>query len=340
MKILLIGGTGTISMEISRQLLVKEHTLYLINRGSRNYSLSGDFIELKADINDEQTVSKMLENLEFDVVADFIAFTPKHLERDYRLFRGKTKQFIFISSASAYQKPPLHYLINEETPLGNPYSEYAQNKIACEEYLTNLYRKENFPVTIIRPSHTYDERSVPLGVLGNNGSFSVIKRMLEGKPVIIHGDGASLWTLTHTSDFAKGFIGLLGNETAIGETVQITSDESLTWNRIYQIVADALDVKLNALHVSSDFLDACSEYDFRASLIGDKANTVVFNNAKLKQLVPGFTADISAEAGIRNSVNYVLSHPECQMEDSDFDEWCDKIVETINMAVNAYKTFK
>lgn len=340
MKILLIGGTGTISMEISRQLLAKGHTLYLINRGSRNYNLSGNLIKLKADINDEETVAKMLENLEFDVVADFIAFIPKHLERDYRLFHGKTKQFIFISSASAYQKPPLHYLISEETPLGNPYSEYAQNKIACEEYLTKLYHEENFPVTIIRPSHTYDERSVPLGVLGNNGSFSVIKRMLEGKPVIIHGDGSSLWTLTHTSDFAKGFIGLAGNKLAIGEIVQITSDEAVTWNRIYQIVADALDVPLNALHVSSEFLDMCSDYDFRASMIGDKSNTVVFNNAKLKQLVPEFHTDISVEKGIKSAVEYVLSHPECQIEDPEFDHWCDKIVETVNIAANAYKTLK
>lgn len=338
MKILLIGGTGTISMEISRQLLAQGHTLYLINRGSRNYDLSGDLIELKADINDKKAVSKLLEYLEFDAVADFIAFTPEHLERDYRLFNGKTKQFVFISSASAYQKPPADYIINEGTSLGNPYSEYARNKIACEDYLMKLYREKEFPVTIIRPSHTYDERSVPMGVLGNNGSYSVIKRMLEGKPVIIHGDGTSLWTLTHNSDFAKGFVGLLGNVHAIGETVQIMSDESLTWNQIYQIVADALNVKLNALHVSTDFLVACSDYDFTASMIGDKSNTVVFNNDKIKRLVPGFTATVRADIGIRKAVEYVLSHPECQIEDPEFDIWCDKIVDTIDSAIKAFKT--
>ena len=338
MKILLIGGTGTISMEVSRQLLAQGHTLYLINRGSNNCTLTGDLVELNSDINDEERIAKMIDNLEFDVVADFIAFEPKHLERDYRLFCGKTKQFIFISSASAYQKPPLDYFISEKTPLGNPYSEYAQNKIACEEYLSRLYNEENFPVTIIRPSHTYDKRSVPLGVLGNNGSYCVIKRMLEHKPVIIHGDGSSLWTLTYTSDFAKGFVGLVGNSSAIGETIQITSDEAVTWNRIYQIVADALGVPLNAIHVSSEFLDICSDYDYRASMIGDKSNTVVFNNAKLKQLVPGFHADISIEKGIKTAVDYVMSHPECQIEDPEFDHWCDKIVETMNIAIKTYKT--
>ena len=332
MKVLFIGGTGTISMAISRLLLSQGHTLYLLNRGSRNTGLSGDLIELKADINDEAAVAALISDLKFDVVADFIAFVPEQLERDYRLFREKTKQFIYISSASAYQKPLSDYRINEGTPLANPYWEYSRNKIAGEEYLMKLYREEGFPVTIVRPSHTYDERSIPLGAHGEKGSFSVIKRMLEGKPVIIHGDGTSLWTITHNSDFAKGFVGLMGNIHAIGEAVQITSDESVTWNQIYQISADALHVKLNAVHVASEFLDACSDYDFAGSLLGDKANTVVFDNSKLKRLVPGFTATVRADQGIRSTIEYVLSHPECQVEDPEFDDWCDRVIEALEEA--------
>ena len=332
MKVLFIGGTGTISMAISRLLLSQRHTLYLLNRGSRNTGLSGDLIELKADINDEAAIAALISDLSFDVVADFIAFHPKQLARDYRLFQGKTKQFIYISSASAYQKPLSDYRINEGTPLANPYWEYSRNKIAGEEYLMKLYREEGFPVTIVRPSHTYDERSIPLGVHGAKGSYAVIKRMLEGKPVIIHGDGTSLWTITHNSDFAKGFVGLMGNIHAIGEAVQITSDESVTWNQIYQIIADALHVKLNAVHVASEFLNACSDYDLGGSLLGDKANTVVFDNSKLKRLVPGFTATVRADQGLQSTIAYVLSHPECQVEDPEFDDWCDRVIEALEEA--------
>ena len=319
MKILLIGGTGTISMAVSKLLLSQGHTLYLVNRGNRSHTLTGDIIELKADINEEASVSRLIKDLSFDVVADFIAFTKDQLARDYRLFKDKTKQFVYISSASAYQKPLSDYRINEGTPLANPYWEYSRNKIAGEDYLMKLYRDSGFPITIVRPSHTYSERSVPLGVHGVNGSYGVIKRMLEGKPVIIHGDGTSLWTLTHSLDFAKGFAGLMGNIHAIGEAVQITSDEALTWNQIYQIIADVLGVRLNAVHVSSEFLASCSPYDFTGSLLGDKANTIVFDNSKLKRLVPGFTASIRADQGIKDTITYVLSHPECQIQDLPFD---------------------
>lgn len=337
MKVLFIGGTGTISMAISRLLLSQGHTLYLLNRGNRNTGLSGNLIELKADINDEAAVSDLIRDLDFDVVADFIAFVPEQLKRDYRLFGGKTRQFIYISSASAYQKPLSDYRVSEGTPLANPYWEYSRNKIAGEDYLMRLYREEGFPVTIIRPSHTYDERSVPLGVHGKNGSYSVIQRMQEGRPVIIHGDGTSLWTLTHNSDFARAFVGLMGNVHAIGEAVQITSDESLTWNQIYGIIADALGVKLNAVHVSSEFLDACGDYDFAGSLLGDKANTVVFDNGKLKRLVPGFTATVRADQGIRDTIAYVLSHPQCQKPDPEFDSWCERVIRALAAAKKAVR---
>lgn len=362
MKICMIGGTGTISMAISRLLLSQGHTLYLLNRGQRcsHFAEENKPVWLKADINDEGKVRELLDGLEsdpvlsgihgqgdrvpgthhglqFDVVADFIAFTPEQLMRDWRLFQGRTKQFVFISSASAYQKPLSDYRISEGTPLSNPYWEYSRNKIACEEYLMELYRKEGFPVTIVRPSHTYDERSVPLGVHGRMGSYSILKRMQEGRPVIIHGDGTSLWTLTHSSDFARAFVGLLGNVHAIGEAVQITSDESLTWNQIYQIIADAMGVKLNAVHVASWFLDASSDYDFAGSLLGDKANTVVFDNTKLKRLVPGFTATVRADQGLRSCVEYVLSHPECQREDPEFDAWCDRVADAMEAAIQAVR---
>lgn len=188
------------------------------------------------------------------------------------------------------------------------------------------YRENGFPVTIVRPSHTYDERSVPLGVHGKAGSWQVLKRMIEGKPVIIHGDGTSLWTLTHNSDFAKGYCGLVGNIHAIGQAFHITSDESLTWDQIYHIIADALGVELKAVHIPSDFLASVSDYDLTGSLIGDKANSVIFDNSKLKRAVPGFTATVRADQGVRSTIQHILSHPELQCEDIEFDRWCDKVI--------------
>ena len=328
MKALFIGGTGTISMAISKLLLEKGWELYLINRGNRNNDprLKGALF-ITVDINDEKAAAEKLAGMTFDVACDFIGFVPQQLERDYRLLKGKVRQFMYISSASAYQKPCSNYVISEKTPLANPYWEYSRNKIACEDYLMKLYREENFPVTIIRPSHTYDERSVPLGVHGDKGSWQVVKRIKEGKPVIIHGDGTTLWTITHNSDFAKGFVGLMENIHAIGEAVQIMSDESVTWNQIYQCIAAALGVELKPVYVSSTYLASHSDYDFTGSLIGDKANSVVFDCSKLKSLVPDFVATKRADQGIRETIEYVLAHPECQVEDPDFDKWCDEIVE-------------
>lgn len=332
MKVLLIGGTGKISMAISRQLLKEGHELYLINRGSRNHELDHiadtSPVYLTGDVHREEEMNRLLDGLQFDAVADFIAFDRSDLERDYRLFHGKTRQFLFISSASAYQKPLANYRITESTPLANPYWEYSRKKIEGEDYLMHLYRTEQFPITIIRPSSTYDERSIPTGIHGSKGSFSIIKRILSHKPVIIHGDGTSLWTITHNSDFARGFIGLLGNIHAIGETVHITSDETVTWNQIYAILADALGCPdFKSVHISSEFLAACGkQYDMEGALLGDKANSVVFDNTKLKQLVPGFTAVKRADQGIRETVRYILSHPECQVEDPEFDIWCDKVI--------------
>lgn len=332
MKILFIGGTGTISMAITRMLAETEHEVYLLNRGTRNADLPARVRTIKADMNNEAEVAELLRDKSFDVVCDFIGFTKEQVERDVRLFAGKTKQYMYISSASAYHKPGKSYVITEGTTLANPYWEYSRNKIVCEEYLMKEYRDNGFPVTIVRPSHTYDDRSVPLGVHGDRGSFSVIKRMLMGKPVIIHGDGTSLWTMTHNTDFAKGFIGLMGNPHAIGEVFQITSDETLTWNQIYQAVADALGVPLKAYHVSSEFLAATGTYDFTGSLIGDKACSVVFDNTKLKRAVPDFVPTVRFEEGIRKTLANVLAHPELQVEDPEFDVWCDKVIEVLERA--------
>ena len=337
MKVLFIGGTGTISMAITRLLAGRGDEVYLLNRGNRNDTLPENVKTIKCDISDEANAAKLLDGMSFDCVGEFIGFVPSQLERDYRLFRDKTKQFIFISSASAYQKPPQSYVITEDTPLENPYWEYSRNKKACEDFLMERYRQDGFPVTIVRPSHTYDERSVPLGVHGNNGSWQVVKRIMEGKQVIIHGDGSSLWTITHNSDFARGFIGLMGNPNAIGEAFHITSDESVSWNHIYQSIAEALGKELRPYYVSSQTLADMSCYDFTGSLIGDKANSVVFDNSKLKKLVPDFKAEISAKEGIRRTIEYVLAHKEYQNEDEEFDRWCDKVIAALDKAKEAIK---
>ncbi len=338
MKALFIGGTGTISMAITRQLAENpDWELYLLNRGTRAQELPEGVKTITADINNEQQVAEAIKDINFDCVCDFIAFVPGQLERDYRLFAGKTKQFMFISSASAYQKPLSDYKITESTPLANPYWEYSRNKIACEEYLMKQYREAGFPITIIRPSHTYDERNVPVGAHGDKGSWQVLKRMMEGKPVLIQGDGTSLWTITHNSDFAKAFIGLMGNIHAIGEAYHITTDESVTWNQIYAIIADELGVELKAYHVPSDFLDEVGKYDYRGGLIGDKSNTVVFDNSKVKRAVPGFTCTVRADQGLRKTVQHMLANPELQQDDPEFDQWCDKVIAALESAKEAIK---
>ena len=334
---LFIGGTGTISMAITRSLAKNDNwQLTLLNRGNRKEDIPDGVEVINVDINNVEAVGKILEGRSFDTVCDFIGFVPSQLERDYRLFKGKVKQFMYISSASAYGKPVADYRITEGTSLANPYWEYSRNKIACEEFLMKKFREEGFPVTIIRPSHTYDERSIPMGVHGSKGSFQVIKRMMEGKPVIVHGDGTSLWTMTFNEDFAKGFIGLMGNPHTIGEAFQITNDESLTWNQIFKTIADALGAEYKPYYVSSYFLAKVGrKYDLEGGLIGDKSNSVVFDNSKLKKAVPGFAPSIRFEEGVRRCLDYILSHPECQVEDPEFDEWCDSIIEALDKAAES-----
>ncbi len=338
MRILLIGGTGTISSAItaliSKRIASGERKdeLWVLNRGKRAACLPSGVRQIVADAYDKESLSKAVDGLQFDVVCYFIGFELNQVIVAHDVFAGKIKQFVYISSASAYQKPPASYLITESTPLENPFWEYSRKKIQCEDYLFEKYRGEGFPATIVRPSHTYCERSVPVGLHGAKGSWQVLKRMIEGKPVIVHGDGTSLWTMTDSRDFAVAFTGLLGKKEAIGQAFHITSDESITWNRIYSDIADALseclDRAVNPVlhHVTSDRIikeGRAYGYDFEGNLLGDKANSVVFDNSKVKALVPEFKAKISHKEGTLRAVRYMLEHEELQVEDPQFDAFCD-----------------
>jgi len=330
MKILLIGGTGKISTAISQKLQMMGHQLTLLNRGKRSEQVPDGTEIVVGDIHDEDAVAKLLAGRTFDVVANFIAFEVADVQRDFRLFQGKTKQYIFISSASAYQKPPVNPVIMESTPLANPYWEYSRKKIACEDWLMGQFRDTGFPLTIVRPSHTYDEFSIPLALHGNKGAWQTLRRMLEGKPVPIHGDGSTLWTLTHSRDFADAFIGLLGNPHSIGQAIQITSDECLTWTQVHEIIAARLGVTLNPLYVPSGLLSHVGNkfgYDFAGGLLGDKSCNAIFDNTKLKQLVPGFQATTRFDQGMDEAISNMYAHPELQQEDAEYDAFCDDLSE-------------
>ena len=334
MKILIVGGTGTISSAITRQLAASGHNLWLLNRGNRKDEVPANVKQVITDIDNEHEVLRLLGDELFDTVCEFIGFAPAQVERDIRLFKGRTRQYVYISSASAYNKSAANHVITEGTTLANPYWEYSRNKISCEELLMREYRENGFPVTIVRPSHTYCERGVPVSVHGMKGSWQVLKRMMEGKPVLVQGDGSSLWTLTWNEDFACGFIGLLGNPKAIGEAFQIMSDERLTWNQIYQCVANALGVEFRPYYVASEFLASVApkSWDFTGNLLGDKAVSVVFDCSKLKRAVPGYEATMRFDEGVRRCVAYVLAHPELQIEDPEFDAWCDRVIEAQEQA--------
>ncbi len=337
MRILLIGGTGTISTAITA-LLAKRATdkVWVLNRGNRSDILPENVIQIVANAYDKEEFSKAIDGLEFDVACYFIGYNVSQVAVAHDVLSGKVGQFIFISSASAYQKPPRNWLITEDTPLVNPYWEYSRNKAICEKYLMDKYASEGFPATIVRPSHTYCERSVPVGLHGKNGSWQILKRMIDGKPVIVHGDGTSLWTMTDSRDFAKAFVGLFGKEQAIGQAFHITSDESIPWNQIYTEIADSLSIVLGKKitpvfkHVSSDTIIReglkCGYDDYEGNLLGDKANSVVFDNSKIKSVVPDFKAEISHMDGTLRAVRYILDHPERQVEDPQFDAFCDHLV--------------
>ena len=320
MKALFIGGTGNISSACSQLALERGVELYLLNRGQSLRPLPEGARVINADIRDPNAVREALGSMRFDVVADFIAFTPQHIETDLQLFRGRTGQYIFISSASAYQTPPATLHVTEADILDNPVWQYSRDKAACEERLLRAYREEKFPFTIVRPSHTYSAVYVPV-----HGNWTTIDRMLRGLPVIVHGDGTSLWTLTHSSDFAKGFVGLMGNSHAIGEVYHITSDEWLTWNQIHEILASAAGVQPELVHVPSDLI---AVYDpiWGESLLGDKAHSFILDNSKIKRVVPDFVCTTPFSRGAEEIIAWHRADPARQQVDENFNAICERIL--------------
>ena len=322
MRVLFIGGTGNISASVSRLCIERGIELHLLNRGRRDVAIPG-VRSIRADITNPAETRASLDGLRWDAVVDWIAFSEEDIERDIELFRGATKQFVFISSASAYRKPAPQPVITESSPLANPYWEYSRKKIACEERLHRAHREDGFPATIVRPSHTYDT-VIPVPI-GGWTEYTIIDRMKTGRKIIIHDRGASLWTMTHAEDFAKGFVGLLGLETAIGEDFHITSDEVLTWNEVYGALADAAGCVANVAHIPTATIVEC-ESSLEGTLKGDKALDTVFDNSKLKRYVPGFAATIPFREGIKKTLAWFEADPKRQVVNPDTHEKMDRII--------------
>lgn len=322
MKVLFIGGTGNISAAVSKLAIKRGVELHLLNRGTGK-PLPGA-THIQADIDDPIQTQKALSGHHWDVVVNWIAFTQPEIVRDIALFQDCTKQYIFISSASAYQKPPTSYIITEKTPLVNPFWQYSRDKIACEERLMKEYSENSFPATIVRPSHTYDT-VIPV-VYGGWKEYTIIDRLKTGRKIIIHGDGTSLWTLTHSDDFAVGFCGLLGKHETIGEAYHITSDEILTWNQIYQAVADAAGHEMKAVHIPSDFIVNIAPDDI-GKLWGDKSECAVFDNTKIKNLVPDFQAKIPFREGIKRTLDWFEQNPGHQFVNESTHQLMDTIID-------------
>lgn len=320
MKVLFIGGTGVISSACSQLAVECGIDLYLLNRGQSQRPVPPSAKVLHGDIRDKDSVNRILDKMTFDAVVDWVVFTPAHVETDLELFRRRTKQYVFISSASAYQKSPASLPITETTALSNPYWKYSQDKIACEQLLMRSFDRDGFPVTIVRPSHTYDQTTLPI-----DGGYTVLNRMRLGKKVIVHGDGTSLWTLTHHRDFARGFVPLLGNSGAVGQAFHITSDELLTWNRIFEILAEAAGAKARIIHVPSDII-ASFDPQWGAGLLGDKAHSVIFDNSKIKSFVPDYAATIPFADGAKEIMSWFDSNPSHQIVNGQTDRMLDKII--------------
>lgn len=322
MKVLFIGGTGTISSACSQLAVERGIDLYLLNRGlTSERPIPAGVTILTGDIRDPASVKAAIGSMTFDVVVDWVAYTPTHVESDIALFRDHVGQYIFISTASAYHKPVRSLPITESTPLHNPFWQYSRDKIACEERLLRAYRDEGFPVTIVRPAHTYDRTRLPF-----RGRWTVIERMRKGLPVIVHGDGTSLWVLTHHQDFAKGFVGVLGNAQALGEAYHITSDEALTWDQIFRILARTAGVdEPQLVHVPSELINAFDS-DWGAGLLGDKTHSVIFDNAKIKRLVPDFTAAIPFSRGAEEIIAWFEADSARQVVDEAHNQLLDIMI--------------
>lgn len=322
LKVLFLGGTGVISTACSQLALERGIELHLLNRGrTRLRPVPDGAVMHGGDARDPAQVRQALGDADFDVVVDWVAFTPDHVRDDLELFRGRTGQFVFISSASAYQTPPARLPVVESTPLRNPHWQYSRDKIACEDVLTAAYRDEGFPVTFVRPSHTYDRTLVPF-----DGGWTVVERMRQGKEVVVHGDGASLWTLTHSTDFARGFVPLLGQRRTLGEAFHITSDDTPTWDAIAQSLGRAAGVEPRIVHVPSDSI-AAADPEWGAGLLGDKAHSMVFDNATLRRVVPDFVATVPFEQGAREIVAWHDEDPARRTVDSGLDAVMDRLVE-------------
>jgi len=322
MRVLFIGGTGFISAAVSRLAVARGIELWHLNRGQRGTVIDG-VRTAAADAHDPRAVEAALGRERFDAVVDWIAFVPEDVERDVALYGPRTKQFVFISSASAYEKPPRSPFITESTPLRNPYWQYSRDKIACEDALGRAYRETGFPVTIVRPSLTYDT-VLPIAI-GGWGCATLLDRLKAGRPIIVHGDGTSLWTVTHADDFAKGFVPLLGHPQAVGESFHITSDQVLTWNQIYDTIADALGVEAHAVHVPSDFV-ARIDAETGAGLLGDKAHSAIFDNSKIRRHAPGFVATIPFHEGIRRTIAWFEADPRRWVVKPEVHDVMDRIV--------------
>ena len=320
MKVLFIGGTGIISSACTELAIERGIELCHLNRGNTVRPIPDSVQTIIADIRDKYSVKKILNDKKFDVVVDWVAYVSEHIETDIELFRDKTEQYIFISSASAYQTPPAKLPVTEKTPLENPFWTYSQGKIDCENSLMKAYKYDGFPVTIVRPSHTYDKMTLPF-----QGRYTVVNRMREGKKVIVHGDGSSIWVLTHHKDFAKGFVGLLGNKKAIGEAYHITSDELLTWNQIYDIIAKAAGTEAKKIYIPSVVIN---QYDneWGAGLLGDKTHSMIFDNSKIKNLVPEFEAKIQFSKGAEEIMNWIDEDQARQVIDESLDNMMDEMI--------------
>jgi nucleoside-diphosphate-sugar epimerase len=320
LRVLFIGGTGVISSACVREAVARDVEVFVLNRGqSPDHPLPAGVRELRADARDARSVRAAVDGLDFDSVVDFIAFAPEHVQADIDLFTGRAGQYVFISTASAYQKPPSRLPITESTPLRNPYWQYSRDKIACEDLLVAAYRERGFPATIVRPSHTYDATKTVV-----SGGWTPLARMLAGKPVIVHGDGTSLWTVTHTSDFARAFAPLLGHPRTVGEAFHITSDDVLTWDQITRALGAAVGREPEIVHVPSDVI-AAADPDWGAGLLGDKAHSVTFDNAKLRSVVPGWHAVVPFEQGAREIADWHLAQPGRQVVDQRLDALMDKL---------------
>ena len=324
MKVLFIGGTGLISSACTQLAVERGVDLFLLNRGSHPDRAFGA-TPIIADLRDEAAGERALAGHRFDAVVDWIAFTPDDIERDLRLFRARADQFVFISSASAYRKPLVDWLVREDSPLANPFWDYARDKIACEERLMRAFRDDGFPVTIVRPSLTYGDTQVPLAVNSWARPYTAIARMRRGRPLIVPGDGTSLWTITHNSDFAKAFVGLLGRPQAIGQAFNIMSDEVLTWDEIYRQVAAAAGAEARIVHIASDFIAECLP-EMRGTLIGDKAVSAVFDTTKIKRFVPDFRATTPFAEGIRRTLAWFDADPARQQVDSEMDDRWERLL--------------